>query len=42
LKIDITQALYTTSMVLLAFVAAIVVTKTVSKYTKKFEEEEED
>ncbi|MEA2048824.1 MAG: hypothetical protein U9O64_10320 [Campylobacterota bacterium] len=42
MKIDIMQALYTTSMVLLAFVAAIVVTKTISKYTKKFEDKEED
>jgi len=42
LKIDLMNVLYTTSMVLLAFVTAIVVTKTISKYTKKFEEEEEE
>jgi len=40
-KIDLMNVLYTTSMVLLAFVAAIVITKTVSKYIKKEDEEEE-
>lgn len=35
------NALYTTSMILLAFVAAIVITKTISKYFKKEEEREE-
>lgn len=38
MKIDLMNALYTTSMILLAFVAAIVVTKTISKYVKKDEE----
>jgi len=42
LKIDLMNVLYTTSMVLLAFVAAIVLTKTISKYTKKFEEKDEE
>ena len=41
MKIDIMNVVYTTSMVLLAFVAAIVVTKTIAKYAKKFEDEEE-
>jgi len=40
MKIDLMNALYTTSMIILAFVAAIVVTKTVSKYLKKEDEEE--
>ncbi len=35
MKIDLMNALYSTSMVLLAFVAALVITKTISKYTKK-------
>ncbi|MDM5263858.1 MULTISPECIES: hypothetical protein [Sulfurovum] len=35
MKIDLMNALYTTSMVLLAFVAALVITKTISKYTEK-------
>jgi len=34
------NVLYTTVMVLLAFVAAIVITKTISKYIKKENEEE--
>lgn len=41
MKIDLMNALYTTSMILLAFVAAIVVTKTISKYVKKEEEKQE-
>jgi len=41
LKIDLMNVLYTTSMVLLAFVAAIVITKTISKYTNKKDGEEE-
>jgi hypothetical protein len=40
MKIDLMNALYTTSMVLLAFVAAIVITKTISKYTQKKDEEQ--
>ncbi len=40
MKIDLMHALYTTSMVLLAFVAALVITKTISKYMQKKDEEE--
>ncbi|MFK5974871.1 MAG: hypothetical protein QM493_00060 [Sulfurovum sp.] len=40
MKIDIMNVVYTTSMVLLAFVGAIVVTKTIAKYAKKFEDDE--
>lgn len=40
MSIDIGNALYTTGMILLAFVTAIVITKTISKYTQKEEEEE--
>ncbi|MFC2057320.1 hypothetical protein ACFLR6_00105 [Campylobacterota bacterium] len=42
MKIDVMNVLYTTSMVLLAFVTAIVITKTISKYTKKEDEEQEE
>ena len=35
MKIDVYEALYTAGMILLAFVVAIVVTKTVFKYVKK-------
>ena len=38
MKIDLMGVLYTTSMILLAFVAAIVVTKTISKYIKNEDE----
>ena len=41
MEIDLMNILYTTSMVLLAFVAAIVITKTISKYMKKEDEEQE-
>lgn len=41
MNIDLMNVLYTTSMIILAFVAAIVVTKTISKYIKKEDEEEE-
>ncbi len=41
MKIDLMNTLYTTSMILLAFVAAIVVTKTISKYVKKEEDQQE-
>jgi len=41
MKIDLMNVLYTTSMILLAFFAAIVITKTISKYTKKEDEEKE-
>ncbi|WP_256465858.1 hypothetical protein [Sulfurovum sp. XGS-02] len=40
MKIDLMHALYTTSMVLLAFVAALVITKTISKYTEKKDKEQ--
>ena len=40
MKIEIVEALYSAGMILLAFVAAIVVTKTISKYIKKEEQEE--
>lgn len=39
MKIDLMHALYSTSMVLLAFVAALVITKTISKYTQKKDRE---
>jgi hypothetical protein len=39
-KIDISNALYTVAMILLAFVAALVVTKTIAKYVNKDEEDE--
>jgi len=37
MKIDIWHAAYTVAMILLAFVAALVVTKTLSKYFSKDE-----
>ncbi|WP_373034085.1 hypothetical protein [Sulfurovum sp.] len=41
MKIDLMNVLYTTSMVILAFFAAVVLTKTVSKYLPKEDEEKE-
>ncbi|WP_309499974.1 hypothetical protein [Sulfurovum sp.] len=41
MKIDLMNVLYTTSMILLAFIAAIVITKTISKYAKKEDTNEE-
>ena len=41
MKIDLMNVLYTTSMVILAFFAAVVITKTISKYLKKEDEEQE-
>ncbi len=41
MKIDLMNVLYTTSMVILAFFAAVVITKTVSKYLPKEDEEKE-
>jgi hypothetical protein len=41
-NIDIGNALYTAAMILLAFVAALVITKTIGKYTSKDEEKEEE
>ena len=42
MKIDIMNVLYTVSMIVLAFVAAIVVTKTLSKYIEKKKKDKED
>ncbi len=41
MKIDIFHAVYTVTMILLAFVAAVVVTKTFGKYFSKEENEEQ-
>jgi len=41
MKIDIMHTLYTVSMILLAFVAAIVITKAIGKYTNKNKSDEE-
>ncbi len=41
MKIDILHALYTGGMIILAFVAALVVTKTLSKYLEKREKDAE-
>jgi len=41
MKIDVGHALYTVAMILLAFVAALVVTKTISKYVNKKEKNSE-
>jgi len=40
-KVDIMHALYIGGMIILAFVAALVVTKTLSKYLDKKEKDEE-
>jgi len=40
MKIDILQALYTVAMILLAFIFALVVTKTIGRYFKKDDIEE--
>lgn len=42
MKIDIANALYSAGMILLAFIAALVVTKTVSKYSEKKEKKDEE
>jgi len=42
MKIDIMNVLYTTSMIILAFVTALVVTKTISKYIEKKKESHKD
>ena len=42
MKIDLLQILYTVLMVILAFFAALVVTKTLSKYLKLDENDKED
>ena len=41
MKIDIGHALYIIAMILLAFTTALVVTKTIAKYTQKKDVEEE-
>jgi len=42
MKFDLMQILYTVIMLILAFFAAVVVTKTLSKYLKLDEKIEED
>ncbi len=42
MNIDIGNALYTAFMILLAFVAAIVVTKTITKYVDKKKKNNEE
>jgi hypothetical protein len=42
MKIDILHALYTGGMIILAFIAALVVTKTVSKYIEKKEKKDNE
>ena len=42
MKIYLMSVLYTTSMILLAFVSAIILTKTIAKYSKKFQTKEEE
>jgi len=42
MKIDLMNAFYTTSMIILAFVAALVITKTISKYTQKDKPQEDE
>ena len=41
MKIDLMNVLYTTSMVILAFFTAVVITKTISKYLPKEDEDKE-
>jgi hypothetical protein len=40
MKLDVGHALYTVGMILLAFITALVITKTLSKYFNKEEPEE--
>ncbi|QOR61624.1 hypothetical protein ACM66Z_09310 [Sulfurovum sp. ST-21] len=42
MKIDLINVAYTVSMVILAFVAAIVLTKTISRYVEKRKKNNED
>ena len=42
MKIDIMHAAYTAFMIILAFTTALVITKTIGKYTAKDEIEEEE
>ena len=42
MKIDVGHAVYTIVMILLAFTTALVLTKTIAKYTQKKDVEEEE
>ena len=42
MKIDIMHTLYSVSMIILAFISALVITKTVAKYTQKKDKEKKD
>jgi len=42
MKIDVMHTLYTVSMILLAFVTALVVTKMIGKYTSKEEKSKDE
>jgi len=42
MKIDMTNMIYTVSMIILAFVSAIVITKSISKWLKLDEKAEDD
>jgi ammonia channel protein AmtB len=42
MKIDLLQVLYTVTMVIIAFLGAIIVTKTLSKWLKLDAEEEQE
>ena len=42
MKIDVGHAVYTIAMILLAFTTALVLTKTIAKYTEKKDVEEEE
>ena len=42
MKIDILHAAYTAFMIILAFTTALVVTKTIGRYTSKEEQEDEE
>ena len=42
MKIALTDILYTSSMLILAVMAALVITKTISKFVSKEEEENEE
>lgn len=41
MKVDIANVIYTASMIVLAFVAAIVITKTLSRYIEKKKKDKE-
>jgi len=41
-KIDIANALYSVAMILLAFITALVITKTITKYTNKEDKNENE